>query len=148
MHSFFNAMENWFAKLLALSILMGVYGCSTTPEKPDTESEKYKQAVSNFYVSLAAIQSDQVPFAVEKMEKVGESYPDEPAVWANLGVFAMRQGNFERATKQLDKAIEQAPDGLTLFSWWKVARVMLKPHLSICVRQLKWIHLMRGYCLL
>lgn len=103
-------MEKWFVKIFVILVLMGGYGCSTTPEKPDTASEKYKQAVSNFYVSLAAIQSDQVPFAVEKMESVGKSYPAEPAVWANLGVFAMRQGNFERATKQLDKAIERAPN--------------------------------------
>lgn len=111
---FFTAMEKSLVISLAIFILIGVYGCSTTPEKPDTNSKKYKQVVSDFYVSLAAIRSDQVPFAVEKMEKVGELYPAEPAVWANLGVFAMRQGNFDRATKQLNKAIDQAPENADL----------------------------------
>ena len=93
--------------IVALTILVA---CSSKPQKPDTQSEKYKQAVSNFYLGLAAIQSDHALYAVKKMKQVADIYPAEPAAWANLGVFAMRQGNFELATKQLAKAEERAPD--------------------------------------
>ena len=89
------------------------YSCTTqSSEKSqiDVQSEQYQQTVGDFYTSLAAIQSDQALFAVEKMQDVSEMYPEEPAVWANLGVFAMRQGNFELATERITKAINGAPD--------------------------------------
>lgn len=80
--------------------------CTTSPPKPDIESEQYKEATSDFYVSLAAIQSDQALFAIEKMKEVAEQFPAEPAAWANLGVFSMRQGNFKLATERIGKALD------------------------------------------
>jgi len=94
--------------LFILSSFLLLAGCSSGPEKPAVSSDQYKQAVSDFYVSLAAIQSDQAPFAIKKMKEVAETYPDEPAAWANLGVYAMRQGNFEQATEQLNKALQKS----------------------------------------
>lgn len=89
-----------------------VSSCSEKPSEyeVDTNSEEYQQAVANFYTSLTAIQSDQALFAVEKMQEVSKIYPDEPSVWINLGVFAMRQGNFELATERIQKAIDLASD--------------------------------------
>ncbi|GAA5521029.1 FG-GAP-like repeat-containing protein [Aliifodinibius salicampi] len=83
---------------------------STPPSKPDVESDEYRQAVSDFYVSLTAMQSDQVPFAVEKMDSVATIYPAEPAAWANLGVYAMRQGDFDGATEKLNEALKRSSD--------------------------------------
>lgn len=94
-------------------IILGILfsGCtSTPPSKPDVESDEYRQAVSDFYVSLTAMQSDQVPFAVEKMDSVATVYPAEPAAWANLGVYAMRQGDFEGATEKLDEALKRSSE--------------------------------------
>ncbi|MGD8426525.1 MAG: FG-GAP-like repeat-containing protein, partial [Balneolaceae bacterium] len=93
-----------------IAVLLMAVSCSTVPPKPDVHSEKYKKAVSDFYQALAAIQSDQALFAVQKMQQVADAYPSEPAVWANLGVFAMRQGNFELASQHLAKAIGHAPN--------------------------------------
>lgn len=84
-----------------------IAACSTTPPKPDVESDEYQQAVSDFYVSLAAIQSGQGLFAAEKMQNVADAYPNEVAAWANLGVYAMRQGNFELASDRMENALEQ-----------------------------------------
>jgi tetratricopeptide (TPR) repeat protein len=84
--------------------------CSKQVEKPEKGSEAYKKAVSDFYISLAAIQADRALFAVEKMDSLAEQYPPEAAIWANLGVFAMRQGNFEEAEKRIKKAIERDPN--------------------------------------
>lgn len=103
-----NVYSNFYRLLIVILVVLS--GCSSEPVKPDIHSEKYKQAVSDFYLALAAIQSDHALFAVKKMKKVADAYPDEPAAWANLGVFAMRQGNFELANKHLKKAIDQVPN--------------------------------------
>ncbi|MEX2639548.1 MAG: FG-GAP-like repeat-containing protein [Balneolales bacterium] len=84
--------------------------CSSDEEVPDPSSDKYAEAVSAFYLSLAASQTDEAMFAFTKMNEVAGLYPEEPAAWANLGVYAMRQGNFELASDRLEKAREWAPD--------------------------------------
>ena len=86
------------------------YSCTPEVEKPAKGSEAYKQAVSDFYVSLSAIQADQLLFAVEKMEAITQKYPDEAAAWANLAVFSMRQANFDLAEQRISKALDKAPD--------------------------------------
>lgn len=95
---------------LLMLFSLALASCSTRPAKPDVHSDKYKEAVSNFYLGLAAIQSDQALFAVKKMKQVTDAYPAEPAAWADLGVFSMRQGNFDEATKNLKKASKKAPN--------------------------------------
>ncbi|MEX1063204.1 MAG: FG-GAP-like repeat-containing protein, partial [Balneolaceae bacterium] len=40
---------------------------------------------------------------------VAEAYPEEPAVWANLGVFAMRQGNYPSSEEYFQKALDLVP---------------------------------------
>src|SRR5690625_2039582 len=93
----YAVMLRWLSVVMISAI---AYSCAKqSPEESEInmQSEKYRQTVGDFYTSLAAIQSDQALFAVEKMQDVSEMYPEEPAVWANLGVFAMRQGNFELA---------------------------------------------------
>ncbi|MDX1671662.1 MAG: FG-GAP-like repeat-containing protein [Balneolaceae bacterium] len=98
---------------MAMALLVGLgllFGCTGRQEKPDPESEIYRRAVGDFYISLAAIQSDQALFAIDKMNAVKEQFPREPAVWANLGVFSMRQGNFEQAEEQLNRALDLDPD--------------------------------------
>lgn len=102
-------------KIISVYLLIGwgliACSCSTGPEeKPGPASEAYRQAVSDFYLGLAAIQSDQAIFAVQKMQEVAEQYPREAAVWANLAVFSVRLGNFELATEHIQKALDLVPD--------------------------------------
>lgn len=97
-------------KAVILLIIAGLTSsCATDVEKPAKESEEYRQAVSDFYVSLSAVQADQLLFAVEKMETITEKYPDEAAAWANLAVFAMRQANFDLAKERISEALEKSP---------------------------------------
>jgi len=103
-------VSNKILTKLLLVLLLFAVACSTKPQKPDIHSNKYKEAVSNFYLALAAIQSDQALYAVKKMKQLTDAYPAEPAAWANLGVFSMRQGNFEMATQNLKKALDRAPN--------------------------------------
>ncbi len=82
----------------------------TEETPPEQTSDQYQKVVSSFYLSLAAIESDQAVFAAEKMNEVAKIYPKEPAAWANLGVFSMRRGNFEMAAEQLSKAENLVPE--------------------------------------
>ncbi len=43
------------------------------------------------------------------MQELADRFPDEPAVQANLGVFAMRQGDMQEAEERLSRARELAP---------------------------------------
>ncbi|MFW6347742.1 MAG: tetratricopeptide repeat protein, partial [Cyclonatronaceae bacterium] len=83
--------------------------CSQEDPKPGPESEEYRQAVSDFYVSLAASETDEARFAFNKMNEIARQFPEEAAAWANLGVFAMRQGNFDLAGERFSQAREAAP---------------------------------------
>lgn len=97
---------------LPLLILAGllIAGCSKKEAESSQDSENYKKAVSDFYIGLAAEQTDNALFAYNKMFEITKLYPDEPAVWTNLGVFAMRQGNYDLAQNRLSKALSLAPD--------------------------------------
>ncbi|MGF1669740.1 MAG: FG-GAP-like repeat-containing protein, partial [Balneolaceae bacterium] len=85
-------------------------GCRSDQEDLRSDSEMYAEAVSSFYLSLGAIETDQALFAFNKMNEVANLYPGEPAAWANLGVYAMRQGNFELAADRLGQARKLAPE--------------------------------------
>ncbi|HKI45321.1 MAG TPA: tetratricopeptide repeat protein, partial [Balneolales bacterium] len=93
--------------ILSVGLLMA--GCSKKGKQNLTDSQNYKKAVSDFYIGLAAEQTDNALFAYNKMFEVTKLYPDEPSVWANLGVFAMRQGNYDLAQKRLSTALKLAP---------------------------------------
>ncbi|MEX2395618.1 MAG: hypothetical protein WD491_01275, partial [Balneolales bacterium] len=78
-------MKRPISLFLTCFVLLAFISCSPEEELPDASSEQYRDAVSNFYMSLAAIQTDQPVFAFNKMDEVARSYPDEPAAWGNLG---------------------------------------------------------------
>lgn len=96
--------------LLVICIASLLFISCSEEQPPEPSSEEYQETVSSFYLSLAAIESDQAVFAAEKMNGITEKYPREPAAWANIGVFSMRRGNFELAAEQLSKAEELAPN--------------------------------------
>jgi tetratricopeptide (TPR) repeat protein len=95
--------------ILLLSALVLLSSCADEDARPGPDSEEYRQAVSDFYVSLAASETDEARFAFNKMNEIARQFPEEAAAWANLGVFAMRQGNFDLAGERLSQARDAAP---------------------------------------
>lgn len=91
-------------------LLTGSVSCQQAGDSAEDESDRYEKAVSDFYISLGASQTDQTRFAFNKMNEVAQAYPDETAAWANLAVFAMRQGNFTLAIDRIGKALELNPE--------------------------------------
>ena len=74
------------------------------------ETEQYTRAVSDFYISLGASQTDETRFAFNKMNDVVQAFPQEAAAWANLGVLAMRQGNYDLAEDRFNRSLEIEPN--------------------------------------
>lgn len=93
-----------FISLLFLSF------CTKGEPQEITETAEYRQAVSDFFVSLGAAQTDEARFAFNKMNDVAQAFPEEAAAWANLGVMAMRQGNYELAVDRMERARAILPE--------------------------------------
>ncbi len=56
------------------------------------------------------------------MNQVAEEYPSEPAFWTNLGVYAMRRGDFELATERINKALDIADQSSEIYFFGRYHR--------------------------
>lgn len=111
MKKYSNGIIHFFLIILMTAV---IHGCSESDESVSSDASQYEQAVSDFYMSLGASQTDQIRFAFNKMNDVAQAYPEEPAAWANLGVYAMRQGNFDLAKDRIERAIDLQPENSEL----------------------------------
>ena len=91
---------------LVLALMSSNAACGRQPQIPDAT---YRQAVSAFYVSLAAMQTSQDVLARQELDRLTQLVPQEAAGWANLGLLLLRQQQFDEATTRLAKASELAP---------------------------------------
>src|SRR5712691_5349893 len=98
--------------VLACVILFGASldACRRGDGLPDPSSKTYRDAVAAFHTSIAAIQAGVEVVAEEKMLRVTELVPQEPAAWANLGLLALRRTAFDLAATRLQKARALAPE--------------------------------------
>ena len=101
---------------LSLALIVPAASCRGGEGLPEKSSDAYRQAVSAFYVGLAALFSSEDVRAKEKLMRVTQLAPGEPAGWANLGVLALRQQDFEAAFANLERARQLAPDNSHLAS--------------------------------
>src|SRR5450755_1531290 len=92
-----------------LCALVSVSGCHSAPKLPDKNSKAYADVVSAFYVGLAALQVGDDVHAESKLSEVTQLVPSEPAGWANWGVLALRQRNYDTAAQRLERARDLAP---------------------------------------
>jgi Tfp pilus assembly protein PilF len=90
-----------------LALLFAGCGPSALP-KPS--SQTYLEEVKAFYVGLAALQVGDDVRADSTLEKATQLAPGEPAGWANWGVLALRQGNYDVAAQRLGRAQKLLPD--------------------------------------
>ena len=94
--------------LLATLIVM-FPGCDSGAKLPQKTSKEYSNVVSAFYAGLAALQVGNDVYAESKLSEVTRLAPGEPAGWANWGVLALRQRNFDAAAQRLERARDLAP---------------------------------------
>ena len=116
-----SILESSQPKTLILSLLAGTLvlfssGCHSAPRFPEKNSKAYADVVSAFYVGLAALQVGDDVHAESKLSEVTQLVPGEPAGWANWGILALRQRNYDAAAQRLQRARDLAPQNDLVYS--------------------------------
>jgi Tfp pilus assembly protein PilF len=93
----------------AVIVVLGL-SCRRAERFPDKSSKEYNDIVRAFYVGLAALQVGDDVRAETQLAQVTTIVPAEPAGWANWGLLALRQRNFDSATERLERARSLAPE--------------------------------------
>lgn len=93
--------------LIALSIVSACRPGNTLPGRGTSE---YNELVRTFYIGLAALQVGHDVQADSKLAQFTQLAPGEPAGWANWGLLALRQRNFDAASERIERARTLAPD--------------------------------------
>src|SRR5688572_17668473 len=104
---------------ILLALTVGFAACRDAPlpdkQLPDKTSPKYTEAVRAFYVGLSALQVGDDVRAEAKLKEATRLAPDEPAVWADLGLLYLRQRQFDSASENLEKARALASDNASIY---------------------------------
>ena len=95
--------------VLLASFTIAFSGCNSSPKLPARGSKEYTDVVSSFYIGLAALQVGDDIHAENKLSELTRLVPTEPAGWANWGVLALRQRNYDVASQRLERARDLAP---------------------------------------
>jgi Tfp pilus assembly protein PilF len=90
-------------------LVLGCFGCGKSPSLPEPSSGEYREVVRDFYTGLAALQVGDDARADTNFAAVTRVASAEPAGWANWGVLALRQRNFDLAAQRLERARTLAP---------------------------------------
>lgn len=91
-------------------------GCHSAPKLPGKNSPAYANAVSAFYTGLAALQVGDDIHAENKLSELTRLVPGEPAGWANWGILALRQRNYDAGRQRLERAHNLAPKNDRIYS--------------------------------
>jgi Tfp pilus assembly protein PilF len=104
-----RVMTAFAVSVIAVAIAVAFAGCGAGGKLPDKSSKEYAETVSAFYTGLAALQVGDDVTAESKLAQVTQLAPGEPAGWANWGVLAFRQRNFDVAAQRYERARDLAP---------------------------------------
>ena len=99
----------------SVAVIATALACNSANKLPDKNSKEYGQVVSAFYVGLAALQVGDDIHADSRLSELTRLVPAEPAGWANWGILALRQRNYDAAAQRLEKARDLAPDNDHVF---------------------------------
>lgn len=95
---------------LLLTFVVPFAGCRSGAKLPARSSNEYNELVRTFYIALAALQVGHDVQADSKLAQFTKLAPTEPAGWANWGLLALRQRNFDTAAERLQRSRELAPE--------------------------------------
>jgi Tfp pilus assembly protein PilF len=102
--------------LLSLGMLLALSACSSRPKFPAPDSKEYKDVISAFYIGLSALQVGDDVHAEAKLSELTQMVPGEPSGWANWGILALRQRNYEPAAQRLEKSRDLAPQNDQIYN--------------------------------
>ena len=91
-------------------LLASLCGCRPGNTLPTKSSPEYNELVRTFYVGLAALEVGHDVQADAKLAQFTQLAATEPAGWANWGLLALRQRNYDVAAERLQRARDLSPD--------------------------------------
>lgn len=92
---------------LSLAAML-VSGCRSRG-LPSPSSPAYEQLVSAFYVGVSALEVGNDVLADARLGQATQIAPGEPAGWADWGILALRQRNFDPAAERFNRALKLDP---------------------------------------
>ena len=95
---------------ILLALLFIASACRPAANLPTKSSPEYNELVRTFYIGLAALEVGHDVQADAKLAQFTQLAAAEPAGWANWGLLALRQRNYDVAAERLHKARDLAPD--------------------------------------
>src|SRR5215216_2759634 len=95
---------------MGLLLLALLAGCRPTAKLPSKASPEYNELVRTFYIGLAALEVGHDVQADAKLAQFTQLAAAEPAGWANWGLLALRQRNYDSAAERLQRARDLAPE--------------------------------------
>ena len=102
--------------LVTILCLLGLLNaCRPSASLPAKSTPEYNELVRTFYIGLAALQVGHDVQADAKLAQFTQLAPSEPAGWANWGLLALRQRNYDPASERLQRARAEAPDNSQIF---------------------------------
>jgi tetratricopeptide (TPR) repeat protein len=101
---------------LLSALISACVSCHSAPQFPAKTSKAYADVVSAFYVGLSALQVGDDVHAESKLSEVTRLVPGEPAGWANWGILALRQRNYDVAAQRLQQARDLVPKNDQVYS--------------------------------
>ena len=107
---------NGISLLLVASLIVLSVSCNSAPKFPEKNSKAYSDVVSAFYVGLSALQVGDDVHAESRLSELTRLVPGEPAGWANWGILALRQRNYDAAAQRFQKAQYLAPNNDQIYS--------------------------------
>ncbi|HTS37321.1 MAG TPA: FG-GAP-like repeat-containing protein [Candidatus Solibacter sp.] len=99
-----------------MSLLIAFSACNSKPKFPAPDSKEYKHVVSAFYIGLSALQVGDDVHAEAKLSEMTQLVPGEPSGWANWGILALRQRNYDSAAQRLEKSRDLAPQNDQIYN--------------------------------
>ncbi len=88
--------------------------CSSCRRELVVSDPVYREAVTAFHVGLAALETSQDGLALQKLQRVTELVPKEPAAWANLGLLYLRHQELDQASQSLERASALDPNNAAI----------------------------------
>jgi Flp pilus assembly protein TadD len=102
-------MDRLTCPVVAALFALAVGACRPEASVPEPGSEAYREAVGAFYAGLAAMEVSADAHAERELSRASELAAGEPAVWADLGLLALRRNELEVAGERLERAQALAP---------------------------------------
>jgi len=96
--------------IVLITLLLTFSACRPAANLPTRSSPEYNELVRTFYIGLAALEVGHDVQADAKLAQFTQLAAAEPAGWANWGLLALRQRNYDLAAERLHKARDLAPD--------------------------------------